>query len=137
MTSAAADAGDLDGFRWHHRLFVITADSAQADGLAHLRARLDAVCDALLDRDLRVIEAIGSAPARLDGEASATLAVGSLRKRYGADDGGLQLTLIGKDGGVKKRMRHPAIDLASLFAQIDGMPMRRQEMASRAPRSCS
>ena len=39
--------------------------------------------------------------------------------------------LIGKDGGVKLRQEEP-ISVADLFALIDSMPMRKQEMGQRS-----
>ena len=37
------------------------------------------------------------------------------------------MTLIGKDGGQKWRQSEP-LDMETLFALIDGMPMRQAEM---------
>ena len=42
-----------------------------------------------------------------------------------------RVVLIGKDGGVKLRQEEP-ISVADLFALIDSMPMRKQEMRQRS-----
>ena len=41
-----------------------------------------------------------------------------------------RVRLVGKDGGVKLDQATP-IEVTTLFALIDAMPMRRAEMASR------
>ena len=40
---------------------------------------------------------------------------------------GFEIVLIGKDGGVKLRSKTP-LDVETLYAVIDAMPMRRREM---------
>ena len=45
--------------------------------------------------------------------------------KYFSDDG-LDIVLIGKDGGVKKRANN--LNLPAIFDQIDSMPMRQIEM---------
>ena len=50
-----------------------------------------------------------------------------LRKRYDLSFKSFEVLLIGKDGGVKLRSTHP-LTSAALFATIDQMPMRREEM---------
>lgn len=45
-------------------------------------------------------------------------------------DSGFEILLIGLDGGVKLR-QDKVIDAETLFARIDAMPMRRQELENK------
>jgi len=45
-------------------------------------------------------------------------------------DSGFEILLIGLDGGVKLR-QDEVIDTETLFARIDAMPMRRQELNNK------
>jgi hypothetical protein len=54
-----------------------------------------------------------------------------LRKRLSVPSGRFTVILIGKDGGEKIR-QGSSVDLKEIFAIIDAMPMRQQEMRERA-----
>jgi hypothetical protein len=69
--------------------------------------------DELVERDIVVL---------IDTDPSGQ---GPLRTSFGAE--GFEVLLIGKDGGVKLRQQEP-VGTDVLFAVIDAMPMRRQEM---------
>lgn len=45
-------------------------------------------------------------------------------------DSGFEILLIGLDGGIKLRQEE-TLDAETLFARIDSMPMRRQEMKNK------
>ncbi len=53
-----------------------------------------------------------------------------IARRLELREGQFALALIGKDGNVAFRTGEP-VDPTSIFAQIDGMPMRREEMKAR------
>ncbi len=59
----------------------------------------------------------------------------TLRQRYSIDRDQFAAILIGKDGSEKYR-RHDVPELDGIFALIDGMPMRQDEM-SQNPVDCS
>jgi hypothetical protein len=84
----------------------------------------------LNERDMVVILVITSAVSLKEKPAARVSAV-ELRDAYGVLPHEFQVVLIGKDGGVKLRQEEP-ISLADLFALIDSMPMRRQEMGQRS-----
>ncbi|OCX64700.1 hypothetical protein BFP70_11190 [Thioclava sp. SK-1] len=103
----------LDMFRWENRLVVIFA-SSDADPLyAQQKDLLSQALDGLADRDIVVLS---------DTQPQARSAI---RERLGVN--GFEVMLIGKDGGVKLRLRRP-IQVPDLFAAIDQMPMRRKEL---------
>ncbi len=117
-TAAAAETF-LASLRWASRVLVI---SAPASGDPALRAQRDALGPhrgGLAERDLVVLEAVGdSAEAR------------HLRAELGLPTGVFQAVLVGKDGGAKLTSDTP-IPPQKLFATIDAMPMRRDEMHGR------
>lgn len=130
MTLAgSAAAYDIGTHRWEDRLLVIVASSPELAAVREARAGIAARDAAVRERRLRVLE-VYAETARLDG---ADLPVGSsadLRRALAVAPGASRLLLIGLDGGVK---RSAPLDtpLTELLAQIDAMPMRRQEIRER------
>ncbi|KTS02606.1 MULTISPECIES: DUF4174 domain-containing protein [Methylobacterium] len=119
MAAAAAPAGPLDGFRDRARVLVLSAPEAGDAQLRAQRAALASVRAGVAERDLVVLEAVGSgAEAR------------TLRERLGLPADSFRAVLIGKDGGAKITAAAP-IAPQRLFATIDAMPMRRTEMRER------
>jgi Domain of unknown function (DUF4174) len=107
------EAGDLAQYRSSYRLVLLFAPSDQDPAYIEQRAALEATLDGLVERDILVV---------IDTDPNGH---GSLRTSFDAE--GFEVLLIGKDGGVKLRQREP-IGTDTLFALIDAMPMRRQEM---------
>jgi hypothetical protein len=95
---------DLAAHQWRHRVLVIDAPVQATEAYRRQLAWLDAAKAGLEERDLHVVTRTG-APA-------------------------FRVRLVGKDGGVKLDQATP-IEVTTLFALIDAMPMRRAEMASR------
>lgn len=89
-----------------HRVLVIVAPSVQDEKYREQAALLLPVWAGLLERDF-VIETRFGAPA-------------------------FAVSLIGKDGGEKLRRSTPLAP-EELFALVDAMPMRREEMRVRPP----
>jgi hypothetical protein len=119
MTARAALAGPLDNYRDRARVLVLSAPDAGDAQLRAQRAALASVRNGVAERDLVVLEAVGSG-----AEARA------LRERLGLPADSFRAVLIGKDGGAKITEAAP-IALQRLFATIDAMPMRRTEMRER------
>ena len=114
------------------RIVVITARSGDAPALAEQRDELLKHASALTERDMvafvilpgHEIEAVhGPAPTRSDVDAFVRRNPSSGLR----DASRFAVALIGKDGGVKFRAERP-VRAQELFALIDAMPMRRQEM---------
>ncbi|OYY10765.1 MAG: hypothetical protein B7Y70_07995 [Rhizobiales bacterium 35-68-8] len=108
----AAPAG-LDAYRWKARpLVVIAPDAADSRYRTQMEA-VSAAQAALRERDMVVVPALGpDSP---------------LRKQVGSGSAAFQVVLIGKDGHVAGRWTAP-VALPDVFALIDRMPMRRDEM---------
>jgi hypothetical protein len=109
------------------RVFIVFANATDPQVEAQTGALL-AHRDGIADRDMLAIAVIGDDVKTIYGEAPAGMDANTLRARYQVEAGSsFTALLIGKDGGVKWREQRPA-DPGELFALIDTMPMRRQEM---------
>jgi hypothetical protein len=95
---------DLTAHQWRHRVLVIDAPEQVTEDYRRQLASLDAAKAGLEERDLQVVTRTG-APA-------------------------FRVRLVGKDGGVKLDQATP-LGVTTLFALIDAMPMRRDEIAGR------
>lgn len=114
--AGSAAAAPLDAYRWRSRVLVLFAPDPGDARLEAQRAALAAVRGGLAERDLVVLEAVGDGP-----EAAA------LRDRLHPPARTFHAVLVGKDGGAKLASDAP-IPARTLFATIDAMPMRRDEM---------
>lgn len=99
-------------FQWENRLIIVFESADEALTSRQLKL-FEGKEESLEDRDLKLFKIPqGSHP---------------WRKRYNLTDDQFALLLVGKDGGVKRRVQEP-ISPDLLFQQIDQMPMRRREM---------
>ena len=110
-----AEPDPLARYRWTSRVLVVASEAgdprltAQREALAHART-------GAAERDLVTIEALGR-----------DLKAAALREQLHLPADGFHAVLIGKDGGAKLSSTEP-IPSQRLFATIDAMPMRREEM---------
>ncbi|RFP64472.1 DUF4174 domain-containing protein [Hymenobacter lapidiphilus] len=104
--------------RWRQRVLLICAPAATDAQLLAQRALLQAAQAGLAERDVLVRTLVVPGLAATDR---------AYLRRLGVKTDAFQVLLLGKDGGVKRRDTVPVAP-AALFATIDGMPMRRQEM---------
>ncbi len=95
---------DLAAHQWKHRVLIIDTPSMQSAPYLQQISAFDAVAAGLKERDLEVMTQT-SAPA-------------------------FRVRLVGKDGGVKLDVGTP-MTTDALFALIDAMPMRQDEMSNR------
>jgi hypothetical protein len=106
---------DLDRHRGRDRVLLLIAPHA---GDAALRRQLDGLAAGrreLAERDVHVVQAIGT-----EGEA------GDLRRAYRVGQGEFRAVLLGKDG-TAKMIRPEPVSTAELCGAIDEMPLRRAE----------
>ncbi|OWP63867.1 hypothetical protein CDA63_06550 [Hymenobacter amundsenii] len=115
---AASLVSTVKAARWRQRVLLICAPTATDAQLLKQRALLQPARAGLTERDLLVQELPWASLPEADRNY--------LRQLGGSPDS-FRVLLIGKDGGVKRRDTAP-VTPAALFATIDGMPMRRQEM---------
>lgn len=103
LSSPEAGLPDLSAHQWRHRVLIIDTPTQQSAEYLQQNAALAAASAGLQERDVKIV----------------TQAAKIFRVR-----------LVGKDGGVKLDRGVP-VDVATLFALIDAMPMRRSEMSRR------
>ncbi len=127
QTTVSATAS-LDALQWSKRALVVFSPSRSDDRARSFDAMLSAASCEIEDRDLTVIR-VASQHAAADPEAQ------RLRMRFDVEPHDFRIVLIGKDGGEKLRLDEVP-ELSSIFALIDGMPMRRAEMREQ-DRACS
>ena len=121
---------DLTQFQWKNRLLFLFAPERSDSLFSDLRNEIVAQKNRVQDRDLVVFEILESGPSfmnttRLDVQMAATL-----RREFDVSPGRFIVILVGKDGGVKLK-RNTHIKLNDIFALIDAMPMRQQEMRQK------
>ena len=112
----------LKPFQWKARVLVVSAPS-------HLDAQFEAQQRCLvqdpggqLDRELLVLRLVDDSHPEIDARA--------VRERLSMPPDRFEVVLVGKDGTIAMRRNHP-MDLDELFARIDAMPMRREELRKR------
>ena len=129
LGSGTAVAAELGDYRWERRPLLLFAPTNSDPRLVETLSRIDASrCD-VLDRDMVVGVVVGEGTSTLDGQVIDSEQVQQLTGRYGVGDTDFTVVLIGKDGGEKWRA-NDVPSLQTVFAVIDGMPMRSREMAA-------
>jgi hypothetical protein len=123
----AAEA--MSTYKWKYRPIVVFADSDDNANLAAQRRILTNNRAGFAERNMVVVLVVGdNVSAELGPEPHQSAA--ALRSRYGVTSNAFRAVLVGKDGGLKLSSSAP-LSAAKLFATIDAMPMRRNEMRRR------
>lgn len=118
----AASPPSLAAMKGHDRVLLVFAPDAHD---RFLEAQREITRDSgFAERDLRLVTVVGD---RVEG---ATEGAAGLRSHYHVEGHGFRALLIGKDGHVADRQNKPFAARA-LFATIDAMPMRQDEMRRR------
>lgn len=125
-TPAIAQTSGLEIHRGKNRVLVIAVERFDQIALARQKQVLREGLAGLRDRDIVAFAMTRDAIAGIVGDVPARPV--TVPGSPGAKPA-FEAILIGKDGGIKKRWRAP-VSLEALFAVIDAMPMRRQEMGS-------
>jgi hypothetical protein len=118
---------ELDQYRWKNRLLFVFAATREDPSFVSLHDSVLARHADVADRDLVVFEVLDSGLSTVDREPLDPDTVERLRKKFGVSEGDFSVILVGKDGGVKLE-RHDRTSLEEIFALIDSMPMRQEEM---------
>jgi len=124
--AAMTDTFSMQDYAWSHRPLLVFAPSPDHELVRAQRARVEAVAEGFEERDMIFIavydDVVEVEEVRLDGESAA-----ALRDRFNIERGEAAVLLVGKDTGVKRRSAE-AVAMQDIFAQVDSMPMRQQEM---------
>ena len=129
LLSVAAAAQEIDHALWEERLLILIAPSAYDPLVLRQKQVLHDRRDAVEERRLRVI-GLYAEHDDANGQDLPSLRQHAIRQRLGTTPDGRELILVGLDGGIKRRAPL-ATPLSEIFRQIDGMPMRRQEIEER------
>ena len=123
-------AHSIPAYQRKSRPLIVFAPTAADARLARQKAIVAGHRTAFLDRSVVLVYVVGGDVTHDLGPPPG-MSAGALRALYRASEGAFRIMLIGKDGGVKIDSPLPlaAIDL---FAEIDRMPMRRDEMKKRS-----
>ncbi len=132
MTNSAGNQISLANYFERKRiilLFVPNECSAEADGYLSHFSKLQKGLD---DRDVQIVTVVEVGSPLLSKDFGASIVVGSQSDYIATtlspnSEPAPLLLLIGKDKGVKLREKHFVPDKA-IFATIDAMPMRKEEI---------
>lgn len=132
---ALANAAPLSEHAWTHRPVLLFAPSRADERLQHTLGQLHARRCEVQDRDMVVGVFVTEGSSELAGQAVSASAAAALRERFDLNPDQFAALLIGKDGGEKYRL-YESPELDEIFALIDGMPMRQEEMM-QSPADCA
>ena len=117
----------LSSFAWEKRQILLFAPDTQDVQYQHFIADLAKQAGEFDDRNLQVWHLLTGQSVQLDNDVLQTkLAVTDFQIAYGVADDEFRVILIGYDQGEK--LRQDSVDIERIFAEIDQMPMRIQEM---------
>ena len=113
--ASGAHASPLDEFHWKRRVLVVSAPAG--DLAADEQRRIyQAATKGMSERQIVLVEALD------DGERSR-----QIRSKVSTDGRRFQVFLLGKDGHTALSSDKP-LSADYLFARVDAMPMRQDEM---------
>jgi hypothetical protein len=126
VLAGAGSADAMTDYKWTYRPVIVFAGSERLAPLAEQRRIVAASRASLAERDVLVIWVVGDKVSAELGPHPKQSAQ-ALRARFGASKSGFRAILVGKDGGIKLSSASP-LDATALYATIDAMPMRQNEM---------
>ncbi|MGB3778219.1 MAG: DUF4174 domain-containing protein [Tunicatimonas sp.] len=117
---------DLSEYRWKNRLILLFSPRPDNPLYQQQYNLFRADQPSLDERDLLIFRVL---PDRVVSETdtAGTERAARLRERYRVDENAFVFILIGKDGSEKMRS-DAVVSRDELYALIDAMPMRREEM---------
>ena len=126
---ARATAAELSDYLWQSRPLLVFAPTDSDPRLLETMRRIESSrCD-FADRDMVHGRIVTDGTSTLDGNMVDTNQAQRLRSEFGIGANSFSVVLIGKDGGEKLRV-DDIPDLEAIYAVIDGMPMRGNEMSA-------
>ncbi|UCE54829.1 MAG: DUF4174 domain-containing protein [Desulfobacterales bacterium] len=122
---------DLNQFKWKNRLLFIFAPQNSDPFFSALQNEISTQRGEVLDRDLVVFKIFETGPSFKNTTQIGHTTAEVIRKQFDVPPGRFTVILVGKDGGVKLT-RNAMVKLKDIFALIDSMPMRQEEMRRKA-----
>ena len=134
-TAAPVSATQMSEYLWQNRPLLLFAPSIADSRLQQTRHKLQRRSCELDDRNMIIGVILEQGQSRLDDQPISPADASAQRRRFAIDRDQFAAILIGKDGSEKYRT-YDVPELDGIFALIDGMPMRQDEM-SQNPVDCS
>jgi len=122
---------DLRQFQWKNRLLFLFAPQRSYRFFSDLLNEIMVNKNEVEDRDLVVFEILESGSSFMNSVSLDAQTAAALREKFDAPPGGFTVILVGKDGGVKLK-RQTGTRLKDIFALIDAMPMRQEEIRQKS-----
>lgn len=129
LAPAQAMAAELSDYLWQSRPLLVFAPSNSDPRLVETVRRIEGSrCD-FVDRDMVLGRIVTEGTSTLDSHVVDARQARQLLSEFGISPNGFSVVLIGNDGGEKLRV-NDVPDLQTVYAVIDGMPMRGREMSA-------
>lgn len=120
----------LQPYIWEYRVLIIFTPSALHPKYEKQLQELKKVQEGLIDRDLFIIKNYKGNTIFADERLLTKAENHHLRKHFNLSPKTFTVILVGKDG-TKKLKTNKILTSKKLFAVIDAMPMRREEMKAK------
>lgn len=125
LTFMQSFSQDFKDHQWKDRVLIISTNNEKGIDFQKQINLLENLDQELKERKLIVYQIIHN-KYKLNFTESYKL-LNSSSKKYVSTKDGLQVLLIGLDGGIKLK-QNSILNAEKLFAIIDGMPMRKREL---------
>ncbi len=127
--SLMAQQNSLNKYEWKNRLLIIYSNDVESNKLQEQKNKYYLSRAEYNERDLLVFHLTDNNLQNLTKEVSEAINISSLKEMLSiAKEDVFKVSLIGKDGGIKLQIEK-VLTNQKLFATIDAMPMRRNEMS--------
>ena len=120
----------LADYRWKRRVLVVSAPNLDDPDLVRQLAMLAQAPEDFADRDMSLVKLLADGESAAEDRELTPDEAAAVRDTLGMRRDTFALRLIGKDGTVKLSADSPT-PMAEIYALIDTMPMRRQEVRDR------
>ena len=117
----------LSDYQWENRLLVVSSPTADEPTFTRQLQQVTASSSEFAERDLVLIRLATDGSSHAGERKLDSTQVEAIRAELGIDAGTFAVRLVGKDGGVKLA-KNSVVPMRDIYALIDTMPMRQQEM---------
>jgi hypothetical protein len=127
LTTFSTVSQNMFSNQWKERVLIVLTTDSYSDAFKKQLQQLENHLPGLNERKLQVYLATPDAYKIFNANNEGWIPGGSFYEKYKTKDSGLELVLIGLDGGIKLRT-YGLTPMEDIFVTIDGMPMRGYEI---------
>ena len=124
------DVQNLERYQSKMRPLLIFSPAEDNVAYGVQARRIDAERDGFRDREMVLFEIVAGGESRGAGEPLDAVTVDVIRKKFGVGEEEFAVVLVGKDGTEKRRWSIP-VEMNEVFALIDSMAIRKEEIKDR------